>query len=355
MNNFIFFFRQKLTDTITAIKNLIIPPHLQAMHLSGYYYYPFIIKAGLDLDLFNILDGKYLTAIANKISIPAEKLEVLLSALTSIGLVVRKTDGLYRLTKVGQCFSQQATHSVVPITNYVLDEAMISPMINIAEGLRKNSNSFHLQHQMDLYAYCNQHKAFSDTLSMAMKFYTTLDIPQIIGRDDFSHYGTVADIGGGAGYLLEAILLKHRQLEGVLFDRESPIKKAKSSIGEGLVNKERINFVSGDMFTEIPVDADLYIISRVLNDWSDTEVNKILSNVREAMSSTSKLLIVESIKKDGYTFVEDTFRDLAMLVYTPGGRMRSKGEFEHLLADVGLRINKITATKRSLSLIECSL
>ena len=131
MNKVIYFFRQKLTDTISAIKNLIIPPHLQAMHLSGYYYYPFIIKAGLDLGLFNILDGKYLTTIASKISVPAEKLEVLLSALTSIGLVVKRKNGIYCLTKVGQCFSQQDHHSVVPITNYVLDEAMILPMINI--------------------------------------------------------------------------------------------------------------------------------------------------------------------------------------------------------------------------------
>ena len=338
---------------IKIIKNLIIPPHLQAMHLSGYYYYPFIIKAGLDLGLFNILDGKYLTTIASKISVPAEKLEVLLSALTSIGLVVKRKNGIYCLTKVGQCFSQQDHHSVVPITNYVLDEAMILPMINIAEGLRKNSNAFHLQHHMDLYGYCDQHKVFSDKLSMAMQFYTSLDIPEIIGRYDFSHYDTVADIGGGVGYLLEAILLKHRQLHGVLFDRQSPIKKAKFSMGRRLVKKERIRFVIGDMFTEIPVDADLYIISRVLNDWSASEVNQILQNVRMAMGTKSKLLIIESIKKDGYAFVEDAFRDVAMLVYTSGGRMRSKGEFEHLLADVGLRINKITETKRSLSLIEC--
>jgi hypothetical protein len=78
---------------------------------------------------------------------------------------------------------------------------------------------------------------------------------------DFSDAGIIADIGGGNGGLLSAILARHPNASGLLYDLAPAIDAAKAGKGGPL---PRCQFVVGDFFDAVPKGADIYILKLVL-------------------------------------------------------------------------------------------
>ena len=173
----------------------------------------------------------------------------------------------------------------------------------------------------------------------------------IIEPLDFSGVSTVADIGGGYGALLAAILPAHPHIAGILFDHPHTIEAAKSFL-QSLGVAERVEFVPGDLLAAIPVRADLYLLKGVLQQWDDAAASTILRNCRAAMPDGAKLVVIERLlparASDDPAAI---MLDLHMMTIT-GGRARSLEDFERLLSQAGLAVAKVTPTRSGLSLIE---
>ena len=107
------------------------------------------------------------------------------------------------------------------------------------------------------------------------------------------------------------------------------------------------------MFEEIPSGGDLYVISKVLNDWDDEHVVAILENIAGAMSDHSKLIIVENVPEADRLSPEEAFRDLLFLVCSAGGRVRKKTEFEQLIEKAGLILLNVIQTPSKYTILEC--
>jgi hypothetical protein len=68
---------------------------------------------------------------------------------------------------------------------------------------------------------------------------------------DFSGIAVVADIGGGNGSQLTAILKKHPTIRGILFDLPHVVERAKLLMeSAGLV--DRCELVGGSFFDSVP-------------------------------------------------------------------------------------------------------
>ena len=170
----------------------------------------------------------------------------------------------------------------------------------------------------------------------------------------WSDVKTVADIGGGYGGLLAAILRVQPHVTGILFDQPQTIEQAKPFL-KSLGVAERVALVGGDVFAAIPVRADRYLLKSVLQQWDDADAVAILRRCREAMSPRAKLLIIERLLYEIAT--EDpsaVMIDLHMMVIN-GGRARTLDEIERLLAQVGLAISKVHATRSGFSILEAVL
>ena len=64
---------------------------------------------------------------------------------------------------------------------------------------------------------------------------------------------------------------------------------------EDCPNQANVSFVVGDFFQPNLPKADLYVLSRIIHDWSDDKVDIILSNIYNCLSSgkaQSKPLII---------------------------------------------------------------
>lgn len=155
---------------------------------------------------------------------------------------------------------------------------------------------------------------------------------------DFSDIKRLADIGGGRGDLLVAIVDRHPGVQGVLVERPEVLERAQAHLAD-LVH--RIEPVATDFVEQVPTTADACIIKNVLHDWSDRHCVRLLRNCRRALIAKGRVLIVEEIVSDAPEAALVKLRDLDLLMLTVGGRKRTEAEFATLLEEAGLRLSRV--------------
>jgi hypothetical protein len=158
-------------------------------------------------------------------------------------------------------------------------------------------------------------------------------IAGILGAYDFRQFKTIADIGGGAGHLLRAVLDKAPQAQGVLFDQPHVVAKAP------VAGSPRLTVKGGDFFKDALPAADGYLIMEVIHDWPDAESVSILSAIRRAAPKGAKLLLIEQIVPDTPGPDWSKALDVLMLVLL-GGKQRTIAEYRGLLDKAGFRLER---------------
>jgi hypothetical protein len=171
----------------------------------------------------------------------------------------------------------------------------------------------------------------------------------VLAAYDFSTVALVADVGGGRGAFLGALVAAYPGLRGLLVERPEVIAQVRAAGTKGRLD-ERITLESGDFFTTVP-PADVYVLRKVLHDWSDEESARILANCREAMHRGGRVLVIEQIVPEWDEWSSIKFGDLEMLVLTHG-RERTETEFRALFAAAGLRLERVIPTASELSILE---
>ena len=179
-------------------------------------------------------------------------------------------------------------------------------------------------------------------------------LPAIAAAYDFSSARVIVDVGGGTGEALRQILSRHPAPVGVVFDREDVV----TAIGEDprALLHGRITLRSGDFFHEVPAGGDVYLLLRILHDWSDADCVRILRSCRAAMTSSSVLLVGELILEPDPTRGQalDYLVDLQMMAMFGSARERTTSEFESLFHAAGFELRAVTATASSAWLIEAA-
>jgi hypothetical protein len=172
-------------------------------------------------------------------------------------------------------------------------------------------------------------------------------IPAVLTAYDFSPFGVVADIGGGHGHLLRAILARHAAATGVLFDVPHVVEQVRGA------PEARVRLMAGDFFAdELPV-ADGYLLMDLLHDWSDRDAAAILTAVRRAAPAHARVVIIETLVPESPDPHFGKTLDLIMLTVT-GGRERTASEHGALLAGAGFRLLRVVATAVQYSIIEAA-
>ena len=115
----------------------------------------------------------------------------------------------------------------------------------------------------------------------------------------------------------------------------------------------RIQFLCGDFFDAVPSGADVYILKRIIHDWSNEQAVKILTKCREAAKRPGRVLIAETIMREGDAPDPMKFIDAIMLVVT-GGTERTEEEYVAILTEAGLRLDRVHATSRPISVLEAT-
>ena len=167
---------------------------------------------------------------------------------------------------------------------------------------------------------------------------------------NFGRFGCVVDVGGGRGALLAAILARHPNVRGVLFDQPHVVAEAEQELQAAGV-ADRCRVVGGSFFDAVPEGGDAYVLSNILHDWEDDEATAILRSCRRAMAGDGTLLAIERKVLPPNEGPEGKFADLTMLV-SPGGQERTTGEYAALFAAAGFRLLGAIPTASPWSIFE---
>jgi hypothetical protein len=114
---------------------------------------------------------------------------------------------------------------------------------------------------------------------------------------------------------------------------------------------ERCRLVGGDFFASVPEGCDAYTMKMVIHDWDDEPAGEILRTVGEAMHDGATLVVLERILDPPNEGRDAKFDDLNMLV-NPGGRERTRAEYDALFAAAGFRRTRDVAAGALFSVIE---
>jgi C-methyltransferase len=195
-----------------------------------------------------------------------------------------------------------------------------------------------------LWAYYETRPDEAEIFGQAMMAKAGADIAAVLRAYDFSNYNVVADIGGGRGHLLRAVLDATPHLEGVLFDLPDVISHLD-------LDHERLTLQPGDFFTDKLPAADAYLLMEVLHDWPDAEAAAILTAIRRAASPGARVLVIENVLEDEKPDARGHTLDVIMLAVT-GGRERTTTELSMLFHQAGFTYANTIPTSGPLRIVE---
>jgi uncharacterized glyoxalase superfamily protein PhnB len=142
---------------------------------------------------------------------------------------------------------------------------------------------------------------------------------------------TIVDVGGGTGALLAEILRVRPGLRGILVDLPGTAARAAEAFqAAGLAG--RVRTAGQSFFDPLPAGADLYVLSKVLNDWPDLETIAILRRCAIAAGRDGRVVIFGGIAPD------DAPPCLTIEMVLLGARTSTLTEFGELAARAGLRV-----------------
>ncbi|KAK3543861.1 hypothetical protein QTP70_030054 [Hemibagrus guttatus] len=260
-------------------------PHSLVELLDGFKASKTLFTAS-KLGVFDILSDSRLTVEEVAIRINASVLgtEKLLDAAVSIGLIhkLKWEDKLvYRNTD--QARHYLVSDSPLSLHAYILHcNDMIWPLFNHLESAVREGTNQHEKAFGKKYENVFQDVYFKKD-EMVMRFMNGMhSIAKVTGRDvatafDLSLFETACDVGGCTGAMAYEFTKAHPNLSVIVFDLPAVIEMR--SHFQPIEQNGRVSFVAGDFFKDDLPKADLYILARILHDWSDEKVHELLSKL----------------------------------------------------------------------------
>lgn len=193
-----------------------------------------------------------------------------------------------------------------------------------------------------MWDYFKDHPDDARVFDAAMTSKSFAEIAALVPAFDFSPYPRIADIGGGRGHVLAAVLEATPSSSGILFDLPRVVA--------GAVGGPRMQVQGGDFFRDELPQADAYIVSQVLHDWDDDAAAAILQAVRRAAHPGSHLLVIEQVLPTAAGPHPAKVLDVVMLALT-GGRERTRDGYASLFQAGGFRLDRVVPTNGPISVL----
>jgi hypothetical protein len=201
-----------------------------------------------------------------------------------------------------------------------------------------------------LFDYIGTHMELAPVFDAGMTSIHGHETAAMLEAYDFGGVQVLADIGGGNGSLISAVLARYPAMKGLLFDLGHVTGRAREHIqASGL--GDRCTITEGSFFESIPEGADAYLFRHIIHDWTDEQCVQILSNCRKVIPANGRLLVVEAVVPEGNEPSLSKEFDMTMLVY-PGGLERTEMEYRVLFEQAGFRLTTITPTASPVSVVE---
>ena len=280
--------------------------------------------------------------LAEKCCADAGALFRLLRALASLGVTEETTPEHFRLTAFGRPLRRDVPESVWASVVFWAD-LLADDWSLLTECVRTGRRAAEVR-DPKIPSRWSQDVGSSSIFRAVMGTAPAEDYAPIAGAWDFSRAEVVADLGGGGGSLILAVLRLNPHLRGMLVDLEASVDAARARFAREDPSS-RCELIAADLTQSVPPGADVYMIKHVLHGRQDKDAITILKNCRTAIPENGSLLIIEFILPPLVSHPDPQLEghlmsDLNMLAVT-GGKERSEREWKSLLDAAGFRLTGV--------------
>ncbi|OMO70088.1 O-methyltransferase, family 2 [Corchorus olitorius] len=221
--------------------------------------------------------------------------------------------------------------SLAPLLNLIQDNVFLASWSQLKDAILEGGVPFDRVHGTHAYEYPGKDPRFNRVFNTAMINHTTIVMKKILETyKGFEKLNRVVDVAGGLGITLNMITSKCPSIKGINFDLPHVIQHAPAYPG--------VEHVGGDMFESVP-NGDAIFMKWILHNWSDEHCIKLLKNCYKAIPDDGKVIVLDvvlPVLPEPNAFVRGALMmDVQMMTQYPGGKERTKPEFEALAAKAG--------------------
>jgi hypothetical protein len=283
--------------------------------------------------------------LASRCGADADALGRMLRLMAAHGIFAPHGDG-FRHTPASRLLRSDHPKSMRALATMMGLPVFAATFDRLEHSARTGSPAIDAVEPDGLWAYLQAHPEEARTFDRAMTAKAAVDIATLLDAYDFSRFATIADIGGGRGHLLTAILDAVPTAAGVLFDRPQVIEALD-------IAHARLTPYPGDFFAGPLPTADAYVLMDVIHDWPDDECLAILRAIRAAARTGAKVLVIENVLPENEPEPRGQVLDVIMLAMA-GGRERTAERLSELLTSCGFGEPTVIPTKGRLRIVEAS-
>jgi hypothetical protein len=329
-----------------------LPPPMRVFFLSQGIIIATSLSLAAELGIADHLaDGpRSSNELAQATSTHPRSLYRLLRLLCSLGVFTEIQPDSFAQTPLSECLRTGVPGSLRSWLRMIGHKVRYHTHAEALHSIKTGELVFERVTGMKFFDYNAAHPEEGEIFNQAMNDMGQGVAAAVVQSYDFSGIGKIIDVGGGHGTLITAILQKYPEMTGILFDSPYVAERARESIASaGLA--QRCEIVGGDFFKSVPAGCDAYLLRWVIHNWDHDRALTILRNCRQAMGERGRLLLIESVIPIGNELHPGKMLDYIMLT-AHGGQERTEEEYESLLREAGLRLNKVAPTGSHLSIIE---
>ncbi len=330
-----------------------MPPDAQMMQIATGFFASAAIYVVTKLGIPDLLANGPKTAaeLSTATNTDEHSLYRTLRSIASIGVFTESDGRTFANTPMSETLRTDHPNSTRDMVIWLAEEPHWRVYGELMYSVQTGKTAWDKVHGAPIFeSLFTTHKELGDTFNRAMTSYSRMTIPAILAAYDFKGAGTIADIAGGVGHLLGAVLQKNPETKGVLFEIP-PVLESATAMLDSYGVTDRVELVAGDFTEAIPVTADIYMLKHIIHDWYDDKNQKILGNIRDVMPDDAKVLVIDAVVPPIGEPHFSKFLDLEMLML-PGGMERTAEEFKSLLTKSGFKLNRIIPTPSPVSIVE---
>ena len=296
----------------------------------GNVYPALAMLAGMQLDVFTPLaEGPLFAAdIAKALDLPSEKLEPLLYALVTAGLL-SVDDGKFSNTAEAQEFLVKSSKRYLGGAHSAYSDLWSSTMHtaeSIRSGIPQAKHDFAAMSKEELRGFIRGLDAGAS--ATARRLNKTFDM---------TRFSTLLDAGGGSGGVAVALCELCPNLQATVGELGNVAEITRECVAEsGVV--DRVSVLDVDLVKEIPsAQYDAVVLRSVLQVLSAAEASKVVEHVAACLNSGGELFVVGRMLDDSRLSPLDAVAvNVMFLNVYDHGKAYTESEYKSWLTNAGL-------------------
>lgn len=313
------------------------------------------LRAAVKLGLADVLGDTPAKADSLAVAVDADPdaLRRLLRSLTGHGVFAETSEGRFVHTELSRLLREDAPDRLDQLVLWMTEPWTWELWGRLDESVRTGKDVFADTYGGEFFEHVHtvwpQSAAVFDRAMTQASRQSAAAVASVL---PLSGARTVADIGGGQGFLLASLLERHPGVRGILFDRPDVVAGADARLREGGELADRVRLLAGDCREQLPADADVYVFKNILG-MNDEDAAVVLGNLVRTAPAGARVVIVENLADNGPGQRFSTAMDLRMLL-TVGGRKHTRESLLGLVERAGLVVRDVRPVNSYQHVIEAT-